>query len=77
MKSYHNQLREKYSIILSDEINNNPTLSHLSDGDRDLLFHELSNWFGTSPPEHSRVKKHLKEIITKKINYKDIKLEMD
>jgi len=77
MKSFHNQLREKYSCILLAEINNNPILSYLSEDERDELFSELSNWFGTSPPEHSRVKKQLKEIITERINYEKVKLEVD
>ena len=77
MKTFHNQLREKYSSILWNEINNNLVLADLSEDDREELFNVLSNWFGTSPPEHKRVKNQLRDIITKKIKSDTIKLERD
>ena len=77
MRSYHQNLREQYSQILLEKISGNPILAQLSDKERSELFNELSKWFGTSPPEHNSVKKELKKILLKRIDYSQIKLEED
>ena len=62
-KTYHSKLRETYSQILKDKLDSNTNLANLSKEDLELLFSELTKWFGTSPPETSRVIADLREII--------------
>ncbi len=41
----------------------------------ELIYHELSSYFGASPPSTHEVKKALKSIVEKKIKIDNINLE--
>lgn len=62
-KTYHSKLRDTYSRILKENLYSNTNLVNLSKKDLELLFSELTKWFGTSPPETSKVIADLREII--------------
>jgi len=70
----HEKLRSKYSKILKESINDNEKLNQLTDKEMELIFNELTKWFGTSPPETKRVKNDLKKIIEEKLDTSSIKL---
>ena len=63
--TYHDRLRKIYSEILLKNLHANDDLSHLMDDD--VLFQGLKKWFGTAPPNNSRVKADLKNLINNKI----------
>ena len=49
-KTQHEELRETYSNILRGKMFSDSTLQHLDNDLIELLFTELTKWFGTSPP---------------------------
>lgn len=68
-KTYHSKLRETYSQILKENLESNTSLAKLSKRDLELLFSDLTKWFGTSPPETSKVIADLREIIEDEIDF--------
>ena len=70
--SYHENLRELYSEILQKEINSQELLMKLSVNDRQILFKELTHWFGASPPETKTVQLKIKKIIENDLDYTKI-----
>ena len=57
------QTKETYSQILKEKLDSNTNLANLSKEDLELLLSGLTKWFGTSPPETSKVIADLREII--------------
>jgi len=70
----HEELRNKYSEILRSNLYSNPTLKNLDKESIELLFQELTKWFGTSPPSTKAVKGELTKIIEKKLNLENIQI---
>ena len=70
----HEELRNKYSEILRGNMFSDPTLKNLDNESIELLFQELSKWFGTSPPSTKAVKGELTAIITKKLNIESVEM---
>ena len=73
----HDNLRKIYSEILKTNLYSNKTLRKLDNESIELLFQELTKWFGTSPPSTKGVKEDLNKIIEKKLNLHSIELGDD
>jgi hypothetical protein len=76
-KTYHEKLRDTYSRLLRESLFSDRDLSKISDDDIQLLFEELTKWFGTSPPDTSRVMEDLREIIEDEIDLSNLDTERD
>ena len=76
-KTYHEKLRDTYSRLLRESLFSDRDLSKISDDDIQLLFEELTKWFGTSPPDTSRVMEDLREIIEDDIDLSNLDTERD
>jgi hypothetical protein len=68
----HDELRKIYSEILLETISTDQTLKCLNSAELQKLHQELTKWFGTSPPETSRVKNDFKKIIENNISLDEI-----
>ena len=73
----HEELREKYSKILRGKMFSDPTLQYLDNDSIELLFQELTKWFGTSPPSTKAVKGELTKIVEKKLDLKNTEMGGD
>lgn len=76
-KTYHEKLRDTYSRLLRESLFSDRDLSKISDDHIQLLFEELTKWFGTSPPDTSRVMEDLREIIEDEIDLSNLDTERD
>jgi hypothetical protein len=76
-RNYHQKLRETYSRFLREKLFADEDLKCLSQDDLELLFDELTKWFGTSPPETSKVMEDLQTIIEDEINFQLVNLGDD
>jgi hypothetical protein len=70
--TYHEKLRDTYSRLLKEAIFSDIDLKKLSNDDLQLLFEELTKWFGTSPPDTSGVMEDLREIIEGEIDLSNL-----
>ena len=70
----HEELREKYSKILRGKMFSDQTLRHLDNDSIELLFQELTKWFGTSPPSTKAVKGELTKIVEKKLDLENVEM---
>jgi len=75
--TYHEKLRDTYSRLLREALFSDRDLDKLSEHDIQLLFEELTKWFGTSPPDTSRVMEDLREIIEEEIDLSNLDTESD
>jgi hypothetical protein len=75
--TYHEKLRDTYSRLLREALFSDRDLNKLSEHDIQLLFEELTKWFGTSPPDTSRVMEDLREIIEEEIDLSNLDTESD
>jgi hypothetical protein len=75
--TYHEKLRDTYSRLLREALFSDRDLHKLSEHDIQLLFEELTKWFGTSPPDTSRVMEDLREIIEEEIDLSNLDTESD
>jgi len=73
----HDNLRKTYSEILKDTLYSDKILRKLDKESIELLFQELTKWFGTSPPSTKGVKEDLNRIIEKRLNLQSIDLGDD
>jgi hypothetical protein len=73
----HDNLRKIYSEILKTNLYSDKTLRKLDNESIEILFQELTKWFGTSPPSTKGVKEDLNKIIEKKLNLHSIELGDD
>ena len=73
--TYHEKLRNTYSRLLRETLFSDRDLKKLSNEDLHLLFEELTKWFGTSPPDTSRVTEDLREIIEGEVDLSNIDAE--
>jgi hypothetical protein len=73
----HDSLRKTYSEILKETLYSDKTLRKLDKESIELLFQELTKWFGTSPPSTKGVKEDLNRIIERKLNLQSIDLGDD
>lgn len=73
----HDNLRKIYSEILKTNLYSDKTLGKLDNESIEVLFQELTKWFGTSPPSTKGVKEDLNKIIEKKLNLHSIELGDD
>ena len=73
----HDHLRKTYSEILKENLYSDKTLRKLDNKSIELLFQELTKWFGTSPPSTKGVKADLSKIIEKKLDLHSIYLGDD
>ena len=70
----HEELREKYSKILRGKMFSDQTLQYLDNDSIELLFQELTKWFGTSPPSTKAVKGELTKIVEKKLDLENVEM---
>lgn len=70
----HEELREKYSKILRGKMFSDQTLQHIDNDKIELLFQELTKWFGTSPPSTKAVKGELTKIVEKKLDLENVEM---
>jgi hypothetical protein len=70
----HEELRDKYSNILRGKMFSDQTLQHLDNDLIELLFQELTKWFGTSPPSTKAVKGELTKIVEKKLDLENVEM---
>ena len=75
--TYHEKLRDTYSRLLREALFSDRDLDKLSEHDIQLLFEELTKWFGTSPPDTSRVMEDLRGIIEEEIDLSNLDTESD
>ncbi|MDA8690183.1 hypothetical protein N9M86_03760 [Euryarchaeota archaeon] len=73
----HDSLRKTYSEILKTNLYSDKTLRKLDNESIEILFQELTKWFGTSPPSTKGVKEDLNKIIEKRLNLHSIELGDD
>ena len=73
----HEELRNKYSEILKGNMFSDPVLDKLDNESIELLFQELTKWFGTSPPSTKAVKGELTKIIENKLSLESVRLGDD
>ena len=76
-KTQHEELRDKYSTILRGKLFSDSILQELDNDAIELLFAELTKWFGTSPPSTSAVKGELAKIVEEKLNLENVKFGDD
>ena len=75
--TYHEKLRDTYSKLLREALFSDRDLNKLSNDHLQLLFEELTKWFGTSPPDTSRVMEDLRGIIEEEIDLSNLDAESD
>ena len=68
----HEKLRDAYSNILRGKMFSDSTLQSLDNDEVELLFQELTKWFGTSPPSTKAVKGELIKIIEMKLELENV-----
>ena len=73
--TYHEKLRDTYSRLLRETLFSDRDLKKLSNDHLQLLFEELTKWFGTSTPDTSRVTEDLREIIEGEVDLSNIDAE--
>jgi hypothetical protein len=75
--TYHEKLRDTYSRLLRETLFSDRDLKKLSNDHLQLLFEELTKWFGTSPPDTSRVMEDLRDIIEGEIELSNLDAESE
>lgn len=75
--TYHEKLRRTYSRLLKEALFSDSDLNKLSHEHLQLLFEELTKWFGTSPPDTSQVMDDLRDIIEEEMDLSKLDEERD